>query len=151
MKESAPVVALIKREIEGGRFYILTRDCRCDGLEPRWRGRESQTKYTSVLFFSHIGHRKTKTNPSQCRKWHLSVRPSTLPPVSSHFLPNPVGIFQVPDCKRLKKSGKHVDRFTSKGAESKEPDTVSQSEVFSISAGGFQLVVTQIFNQIWEM
>lgn len=80
-----------------------------------------------------------------------SVRPSTLPPVSSHFLPRPVGIFQVPDCKRLKKSAKHVGRFTSKGAESKEPDTVSQSEVFSISAGGFQLVVTQIFHQIWEM
>lgn len=101
MKQSALVAALILREIEGGRFYILTRDCRLMDWS-RGGGEESQTKYTFDLFFSHIGHRKTKTNPSQGRKSHLSVCPSicssTPPPVFPHLLPS--WNISIPDCKQ---------------------------------------------------
>lgn len=64
-----------------------------------------------------------------------SVRPSVHPPfqpVSSHFLPSPVGTFQVPACERLKKSGKHVDCFTGKGAESKELQSANQKSSPSV-------------------
>lgn len=71
-----------------------------------------------------------------------SVRPSVHPPF--HLSPPtnfPVQLENFnPRLQAAEKSGKHVDCFSSKGAESKEPDTVSQSEVFSISAGGFLLV-----------
>lgn len=84
MKQSALATTLIMREMKGGRFYTLTRECRSDGLEPWRKGKEK--KISNKLHFDFVfavtaATWKTKTNPSQHRRSHPSR------PLSFHLSP----------------------------------------------------------------
>lgn len=86
MKQSALAAALILREMKGGRFYTLTRDCRSDGLKLWKKERKKENiKQNMVLFCFPVTAAtwKIQTNLPECRRSHTFLYTSVLSPVTS--------------------------------------------------------------------
>lgn len=130
MKQSA----LVLREMEGGRFYILTKTV---GVMDWSCGREEESLKQNILQFGFSVTSATRKLKLIHLRAESRVCPTVHPPTSFPFHSE----YFNPRLPAEEKSETHVDCFSSKGAESKESDTASQSKLFSISTGGFLLVV----------